>query len=118
VYFVDSADGRVIEADRAGTDTVYAKVDDTLAAGEEIEKLRADIGAMNVMLSSKEFRNELGAGDGRLCGGSGHRQAPSLRRQRSPQRWNVGRRSRAWTGWNFPPPGSAADWWPTSHRRL
>ena len=39
-YYVDNAGDQVIEAVGGGSDNVYASVDYTLAAGQEIEFLR------------------------------------------------------------------------------
>ena len=40
IYYVDNAGDQVIEAAGGGSDNVYASVDYTLAAGQEIEFLR------------------------------------------------------------------------------
>ena len=73
IYYVDDAGDRVIEARGEGTDIVYASVDYTLAAGQEIEVLTANAGTKGLTLTGNEFANSLisGAGDDTLVGGAG-----------------------------------------------
>lgn len=62
----------VIEAARGGTDTVRTSVDDTLAAGQEIEVLQVDGGTTSgLALTGNASPSSLigGAGDNRLAGG-------------------------------------------------
>ncbi|TIM81185.1 calcium-binding protein, partial [Mesorhizobium sp.] len=72
LYYVDSGLDRVIEAG-GGTDSVYARVDYALAAGQEVESLRANAGATGLTLTGNEFNNTLvgGAGNDTLNGGIG-----------------------------------------------
>ena len=56
MYYVDSAGDQVIQAAGEGSDTVYAKVDYTLGAGQEVEYLRADSGA-GLTLTGKSVKN-------------------------------------------------------------
>ena len=73
-YFVDEAADQVIEAPGGGIDTVYASASYALAAGEEIEYLRAFAGATGLTLTGNELDNELigGAGNDTLDGGAGN----------------------------------------------
>ncbi len=73
-YQVDRAGDRVIESGGGGTDTVNASVSYSLAAGQEIETLRANAGATGLILVGNEFANTLigGAGDDTLTGGLGN----------------------------------------------
>jgi Ca2+-binding RTX toxin-like protein len=72
-YYVDNAGDQVIEAAGGGTDTVYATVNYTLAAGQEIETMRVS-GAAGLTLTGNEFKNTLygGAGNDTLNGGAGN----------------------------------------------
>lgn len=72
-YFVSSGAAQVIEAVGGGSDTVYAGVSYTLAAGQEIEYLRADAGTKALTLTGNERANTLysGAGADVLAGGAG-----------------------------------------------
>ena len=63
-YRVDSATDQVVEAIGGGSDTVYASVGYSLAAGRAIEILRADAGAAGLVLGGNEFDNTLLGGDG------------------------------------------------------
>jgi Ca2+-binding RTX toxin-like protein len=71
-YYVDNTADRVIEALGEGTDTVYARISYTLAAGQEIEYLRV-YGAGGLTLTGNELNNQLagGAGNDTLQGGAG-----------------------------------------------
>ena len=71
-YYVDNAGDRVFEAVNGGSDTVYAKIDYTLAAGQGVEFLRVD-GSAALTLTGNELANGLlgGAGDDILNGGGG-----------------------------------------------
>ncbi len=73
-YYVDSAADRAIEAIGGGTDTVYTKVSYTLAAGQEVERLRANAGTTGLSLTGNEFNNWLvgAAGNDTLNGGGGN----------------------------------------------
>src|SRR5262249_58021260 len=57
-YHVDNAGDQVIEAVGDGNDTVYASVDYALAAGQEIETLRAE-GSGGLALTGNELDNTL-----------------------------------------------------------
>jgi serralysin len=72
-YFVDNAGDVVNEAAGQGTDTVFASVNYSLSAGQEIEFLRANAGATGLSLTGNEFANRLvgGAGNDILNGGGG-----------------------------------------------
>ncbi|HEX3860808.1 MAG TPA: cadherin domain-containing protein [Stellaceae bacterium] len=77
VYYVDSAADVVIEAPGGGTDRVLASVSYTLQAGQEIEVLAANagaIGATGLVLTGNEFNNLIvgGAGNDTLDGGDGN----------------------------------------------
>lgn len=74
VYYVNDGSDQVIEAVGGGYDVVYASADFTLAAGEEVEVLRAHPNAAAALrLTGNEFDNVLigGAGDDFLDGGTG-----------------------------------------------
>ena len=73
-YFVDNAGDVVNEAAGQGTDTVFASVNYSLSAGQEIEFLRANAGATGLSLTGNEFDNRLvgGAGNDTLDGGHGN----------------------------------------------
>ncbi|TIL63153.1 calcium-binding protein, partial [Mesorhizobium sp.] len=73
-YFVDSGLDRVIEAGGGGSDSIYARVDYALAAGQEVESLRAYAGATGLTLTGNELNNTLvgGAGNDTLNGGAGN----------------------------------------------
>jgi Ca2+-binding RTX toxin-like protein len=73
-YFVDNAGDVVNEAAGQGTDTVFASVNYSLSAGQEIEFLRANAGATGLSLTGNEFDNRLvgGAGNDTLDGGLGN----------------------------------------------
>jgi uncharacterized delta-60 repeat protein len=74
VYRIDGTDVSVIEAVGGGKDTVLARVDFALGAGQEVEILRADAGTTGLELTGNERANNLysGAGDDRLIGGAGN----------------------------------------------
>ena len=71
-HYVDNAADKVIEAASGGTDTVFASVNWTLGAGQEVEYLRVN-GSAGRTLTGNEFNNKLigGAGGDRLNGGLG-----------------------------------------------
>ena len=73
-YYVDNA-GDVVarELPAQGTDTVYASVNYTLGAGEEIEFLRANAGATGLTLTGNELANNIFGNSGAdiLQGGLG-----------------------------------------------
>ena len=73
VYFVDSIDDQVIESAGKGTDIIYSTVSYTLAAGQEIERLRVS-GTLGLALTGNELDNILsgGVGDDMLDAGSGN----------------------------------------------
>ena len=76
IYLRRNAGDQVIEATGGGTDTVYASVDYTLAAGQEVENLRVN-GSEGLTLNGNEFANTLigassGAFDDRLFGLAGN----------------------------------------------
>jgi Ca2+-binding RTX toxin-like protein len=75
-YYVDNAGDQVFEAVGGGTDTVNASTSWAMAAGQEIENLKAyGPGATSgVTLTGNEFNNTLtgGAGDDTLRGGAGN----------------------------------------------
>ncbi len=78
-YTVDNAGDVVTEATGGGTDTVFTTVSYALAAGSEVEVLRANAGATPLSLTGNEFAN---SDRGR------HRQrhAERWRRQRHAER--------------------------------
>jgi Ca2+-binding RTX toxin-like protein len=63
VYYVDNAGDQVIEAAGGGSDTVYASVDYTLGAGQEVEFLRT-YGSTGLTLTGNELNNYLIGGSG------------------------------------------------------
>ncbi|MFE1602316.1 beta strand repeat-containing protein [Methylobacterium sp. ID0610] len=73
VYDVDNPADQVIEKAGEGTDTVYSSISYALAAGQEIEALRANAGSTGLSLTGNEFANTLvgGAGADTLAGGAG-----------------------------------------------
>ena len=72
-YIVNDTTDSVMEATGGGNDTVYTSVNYTLAAGQEIETLRAR-GAVSLMLTGNEFDNFLfgSVGDDILDTGTGN----------------------------------------------
>ncbi|AGK56966.1 hypothetical protein HYPDE_26428 [Hyphomicrobium denitrificans 1NES1] len=81
-YYVDNAADVVTEGYQGGSDTVYASVSYTLAAGQEIEFLRGNAGSTGLTLTGNEFNNTIigntgadtlngGLGNDTLTGGSG-----------------------------------------------
>ncbi len=72
-YFVDQAGDQVVELPGGGTDTVYARSSYQLAAGEEIEYLRAFL-TTALTLTGNEFDNQIfgTAGNDTLDGGAGN----------------------------------------------
>ena len=74
IYYVDNAGDQVIEAAGGGTDNVYASVNYTLAAGQEVEILRV-YGSAGLTLTGNELANT-------LIGGVGQRHAQWRWRQR------------------------------------
>jgi Ca2+-binding RTX toxin-like protein len=81
-YSVDNALDVVTEKAGEGSDTVLASTNYTLAAGSEIEFLRANAGATGLTLTGNEFANTVagnigndmllgGAGDDKLYGNAG-----------------------------------------------
>ena len=72
-YFVDNAGDVVNEAVGEGTDTVLASVSYTLAAGSEVESLRANATA-GLTLTGNEFSHNLvgNVGNDTLIGGAGN----------------------------------------------
>ena len=73
-YTVDNAGDVVTEATGGGTDTVFTTVSYTLAAGSEVEVLRANAGATPLSLTGNEFANTIvgGTGNDTLSGGGGN----------------------------------------------
>lgn len=71
-YFVDDPADQVLEVAGEGIDTVYAGVDFTLGAGQEVEILRAS-GSTGLALTGNELANVLVGGSGAdiLSGGTG-----------------------------------------------
>ena len=72
-YIVDNAGDVVTEAAGEGTDTVFATVSYTLAAGSEVETLSVNV-ATGLTLTGNEFNNAIigGAGNDTLIGGAGN----------------------------------------------
>lgn len=73
-YYVDNAADQAIEAPGEGSDTVYVNVDYGLAAGSEVEFLRANGGAHGLTLTGNEFDNTIvgWSGNDTLYGGDGN----------------------------------------------
>ncbi|SHK06892.1 Peptidase M10 serralysin C terminal [Roseomonas rosea] len=73
-YVVRSVADTVLEGIGQGIDTVIAGVSYTLAAGSEIEVLRADPGAAGLALTGNEFANRLvsGGAEDTLAGAGGN----------------------------------------------
>lgn len=73
-FYVDDALDTATEAVGGGTDTVYTSVNYTLAAGQEIEFLRAHPRSAGLALTGNELDNTLVGGDGDdvLVGGLGN----------------------------------------------
>lgn len=74
VYHVDDVGDRAIDAVGEGTDTVYARIDYTLGADQEVERVRANAGAAGLVLGGNGFNNTIlgGAGNDTLSGGGGN----------------------------------------------
>jgi len=73
-FFVDNAADVTTELEGEGTaDTIYARVDYTLGADDEIEYLRGNAGDVGLMLGGNRFDNRLigRAGNDTLSGGDG-----------------------------------------------
>ncbi len=72
VYYVDSADDRIIEAAGQGIDKICSTVDYTLAAGVEVKYLRAY--GTGLTLTGNEFDNNISGSSGSdtLNGGEGN----------------------------------------------
>jgi Ca2+-binding RTX toxin-like protein len=72
-YLVDNAGDQVIEVAGEGIDTIYTKIDYTLAAGQAVEVVRANAGTTGLALEGNAFGNKLvgGEGDDELRGGGG-----------------------------------------------
>ena len=73
-YYVDNSGDTVTEAVGGGNDTVYASVNYTLQAGQEVENLIANAGTTGLTLTGNEFNNTItgGAGNDTLNGGAGN----------------------------------------------
>ncbi len=74
IYYVDNPGDTVTEAVGGGNDTVYASVNYTLQAGQEVETLIANAGTTGLTLTGNEFNNTItgGAGNDTLNGGAGN----------------------------------------------
>ncbi|HSI00115.1 MAG TPA: S8 family serine peptidase, partial [Reyranella sp.] len=74
-YVVDNAADQVLEAAGEGADTIFASVNFTLAAGQEVESLRAG-GSAGFTLTGNDLDNRLvgGAGADTLGGAGGNDQ--------------------------------------------
>jgi serralysin len=72
-FYVNGAEDRVMELAGQGSDTVFASIGYALAAGQEIEILRANAGATGLALAGNEGANRVVGGDGNdtLSGGLG-----------------------------------------------
>jgi serralysin len=73
-YVVDNVGDRALEGVGGGTDTIWASAGYTLAAGSEVEIMRANAGATGLTLTGNEFANTLvgGTGNDTLNGGGGN----------------------------------------------
>jgi Ca2+-binding RTX toxin-like protein len=74
IYFVDNAADVVNEAAGGGNDDILTKINYVLAAGTEVEGLRANAGATGLTLTGNEFNNILvgNVGNDTLLGGAGN----------------------------------------------
>ena len=72
IYYVDNAGDQVVEAAAGGSDNVHTTIDDTLAAGLEVEFLRVR-GSAGLTLTGNELNDYLigGSGGDTLNGGLG-----------------------------------------------
>lgn len=71
-FFVDRPGDKVFEVAGGGSDTVFASVNYTLQAGQEVEFLRANAGGAGLKLTGNQFANTVvgGTGDDTLDGGT------------------------------------------------
>ena len=74
VFYVDNVSDTVIEAATGGSDTVYASVNWTIGAGQEVEYLRANAGPTGLTLIGNELANRIygNTGNDTLDGGAGN----------------------------------------------
>lgn len=63
-YFVDQAGDQVVEAAGGGFDTVFARANYTLGAGQQVEVLRSGNDAAGLLLVGNELDNTLVSGGG------------------------------------------------------
>ncbi len=72
-YYVDNAADTVTENAGEGDDTVFTSVSYRLAAGSEVEHLRANAGSTGLALTGNQLANQIdgGAGNDVLNGGAG-----------------------------------------------
>jgi Ca2+-binding RTX toxin-like protein len=72
-YYVDNSADVVVEKSGEGNDTVFTSVSYRLAAGSEVEHLRASAGSAKLVLTGNELANQIdcGAGNDVLNGGAG-----------------------------------------------
>ncbi len=77
VYFVDDAGDVVTELAGEGIDSIYASIDLSLAADQEIESLWANAGTTGLTLTGNDFANRIlrAAGNDTLTGRRRQRQA-------------------------------------------
>ncbi len=73
VYYVDDAGDAVTELAGQGSDTIYASVNLTLNASQEIEFLRANAGTTGLVLGGNDFDNRIygAAGNDTITGDHG-----------------------------------------------